>query len=83
MVHTYLVEDEVAVFSIAAEEINTLAIKHVSGNDGAVYIDREANIRGDYLHRDDVCTVTRKKQFFKNFRAANEDTCRFAHIIQI
>lgn len=40
---------------ISAEEINTLEIDVVSGNHGAIDFDRKANIRGDYLYREDVC----------------------------
>jgi hypothetical protein len=59
---THLGEDELVIIPIAAEEINTLVIEHVSSNDSAVHIDREANIRRDNLHGEDVYRVTRKER---------------------
>jgi hypothetical protein len=59
---THLGEDELVIIRIAAEEINTLVIEHVSSNDSVVHIDREANIRRDNLHGEDVYRVTRKER---------------------
>lgn len=44
--------------SITTEEINTLAIEAVSGEDSAIHVDRESDVRGYYLHREEVECLT-------------------------
>ena len=46
------------VISIAAEEIHAFVVEAVSGNDSAIHIDWEADIGGDYLHREYICRVS-------------------------
>ena len=42
---TYLRGDELTMIFVALEEINTLAINAVSGNDSAIHVDGEINIQ--------------------------------------
>ena len=42
------------MISITAEEINTLLVQTVSGDDSAINIDWEINIQGANFHREDV-----------------------------
>jgi hypothetical protein len=55
---TYLRVDELALISLTAEEINTPIVQTVSGNDSAIHIDGEANIRSGYSHREEVYSLT-------------------------
>jgi len=42
------------MISVTEEEINTLSVQTVSGNDSVIHIDREVNIQDANFHREDV-----------------------------
>ena len=54
---TYLRVDELAMISITAEEMNTLLVQTVSGNDSAINIDWEVNIQDANFHRENVYSL--------------------------
>ena len=54
---TYLRVDELAMISITAEEMNTLLVQTVSGNDSAINIDWEVSIQDASFHRENVYSL--------------------------
>jgi len=51
-----------AIISIAAEDINTLAVKGVSADDSTIDMYWEINIQGYYLHGENVYCVKQRTE---------------------
>jgi hypothetical protein len=63
----YLWADELAIVFVTLEYIDALAIQTVPGYDSTVDIERVTIVRGNNLHRDNICQVTQSEPLFEDF----------------